>query len=232
MSTDSGFDQPQTKEFIIQQFIEKISKADGAIIPLTGVRSRLLEPLFISTRIGPDQVDPDKSYLNVDIFAYRDGEHVPIGIYDWEIANGVANGNKQRHGHLEATHPAHQEADQYWSTGEAFHIKGDDFLSYAFSQQGMDSMSELRANGFIDSEDRWSEPIYQGLGLGSLMIATSALVLHHHNIQIMDLGTLSSKAEMAWRSYGREERTEINPAEICQHPKTKAIISQCLIGKA
>jgi hypothetical protein len=226
MAPDSGYDKSLAKEILFQQFVEKISVADGQLIPLPGTKSKLGEPLFISARFGRDDVDPSIQFLNVDVFAKRGEDFLPVGIYDWEVNGDVAVGNKQRHNHLAVVNTAQQAADQYWSTGEAFHIRGDDLLKYAESLGGLEGMSKVRAMGLIDTEEKWISPIYQNIGIGSLMISTSAIVLEAHKISTLNLGTLSQDAQRAWKSFGRGDRTILSPREVSQHPKAHSSIDK------
>lgn len=111
-------------------------------------------------------------------------------------------------------------AERFWDTGEAFHVRDDDFLKLAMENGGFNKMNELRETGIIQDENQWTMPIYQRLGLGSLMIAVSAIVLKSKGITEMDLGTLSEKAKQAWEKFGCGEKTRLSPLEIVSHEKT------------
>lgn len=228
MSIDNQFESEQTKESLTQQFVERIAKADGQLISVPGIKSGLGESIYISSRLGSDEINPDISYLNIDIFAQREGEYLPVGMYDWEIRGNQANGNKQRHGMFGIADQELQLQDTQWRTNEAFNIRSDNFLKYATQSGDFDGMTKLRETGIIDNERKWSEPIYRGKGLGSLLITTSALVLEKQGIQNMNLGSLSDNAKRAWLSYDRGDRTNLSPNEIVNHPKSKEIIKKAL----
>lgn len=228
MSIDNGFESEQSKELLTQQFVEKIAKADGQFIPVTGIKSGLGESIFISSRLGTDEVNPSIRYLNIDIFALREDKYLPVGMYDWEIRGDQANGNKQRHGLSGTVDQELQIEDTNWMTSESFHIRSDNFLKYATQNGGFDGMTKLRKTGIIDNEGKWSESIYRGKGLGSLLITTSAIVLEKHGVKNMDLGSLSDNAKRAWLSYNRDDRINLNPSEITKHPKSKEIIKKAL----
>jgi len=222
-------DERIVKEEIRAAFIERVTKADGSLISLSGRKSKLGEPFFISTRLGQDEISPELSYLNVDIFIQRGEEFIPIAIYDWEISQNEALGNKQRHQHLPCLNQAQRNADRYWSTGEAFHVRDDDFLKFAMENGGFEKMSELRRQEVIQSEDQWTESIYQGQGLGSLMIAVSALTLHKHGVETMRLGSLNEKAKLAWNGFDRGDRLGIQAPELVDHPKVADSIDKFII---
>jgi hypothetical protein len=118
--------------------------------------------------------------------------------------------------------------DTNWITNEAFHIRGDNFIKYATQNEGFDGMTKLREAGIIDNEEKWSEFIYRGKGLGSLLITTSAIVLEKHGIKNMNLGSLSDNAKRAWLNYNRGDRTNLSPNEVTSHPKSKEIIGKAL----
>jgi hypothetical protein len=225
MTIDIQSEGIYSKENQIQGFIEKISKADGQLIPLPNIKSRLNEPLFISSRFGSDEINPEDNYLNIDIFALRENDYIPVGIYDWEIKEGRANGNKQRHCFLPTYNSAQETAKNFWGN-ESFQIKGDDFLHYAMVTGGFDSMDKLRKQGFINNEQKWSQSIYRGLGLGSLLVATSALVLEKKGIRFMELGTLSQAAKKVWSNFDRGDKTTLLTREVSQHPKTRATLTK------
>ncbi len=230
MSIDSELGSINRPEIEVESFVEKIVKADGKLLNLPGKRSRLGEPLYISARYGVDSVDKDVRYLIIDVFASREDEYVPIGIYDWEIKGCKASGNKQRHGHLPAINEAQEVADRYWATGEGFHVRGDDFLKFAAEKGGFKMMNKLKRNGTIANEEQWTKPIYQQLGIGSLMISVSALVLNELGITEMELGTLSKLAEMPWKKFGGEDRVKLKPGDVSKHPEIKTTIEKFLIG--
>lgn len=225
---DSETTEVTEHEETLNSFIDAIASADGRLLALPNGKSRLDEPLLISARFGADDVIPNIFYLNVDVFTKRGEEYIPVGIYDWEITGGKAVGNKQRHGHLPVRNPAQKAAERYWNTGEAFHVRDDNFLKYALESGGPNGMSELRDTGVIQSEEQWSEPIYQDLGIGGLMIAVSAIILDKQGITVMDLGTLSKPAKQAWKGFGREERLRLSPKEVASHEKTKSTLSKFL----
>lgn len=228
MSIDARSEGISIKENQVQGFVEKISKADGQLIPLLNIKSRLNEPLFISSRFGSDEINQENKYLNIDIFALRENNYIPVGIYDWEINGDHANGNKQRHCFLPTYNSAQEIARSFWGN-ESFQVRGDDFLRYAMTTGGFQAMDRLREQGFIDNEQKWSQPIFRGLGLGSLLIATSALVLDKKGIKFMELGTLSQTAKKVWNSFDRGERTTLTPKEVTQHPKSKATIEKFFV---
>jgi hypothetical protein len=230
MTVDSGFDSISQPRREVSNFVEKVVRADGQLLSLSGRKSKLGEPLHISVRFGEDSVNADTQYLIIDVLASRENEYVPVGIYDWEIKEGRASGNKQRHGHLPAINEAQEAADRYWATGEGFHVRGDDFLKYASENGGFQMMNKLRREGIIKEEDQWTEPIYQRLGIGSLMIAISALVLNELEIEEMNLGTLSPLAEMPWRKFGGKDRVKLNPGDFSNHPEIRKTIEKFLIG--
>lgn len=218
------------REAVVGSFIDAIAPADGRLLALPGGTSRLDEPLFISARMGEDEVTPGTSYLNVDVVAKRGNEYVPVGIYDWEIVGGGrAVGNKQRHGHLPTRNPAQETAERYWSTGEALHVRDDNFLKYATENGGFTKMSELRNMGVIQGEEQWTQPIYQGLGIGGLMIAVSAITLDRHGVTEMDLGTLSKPAKQAWKKFGRGDRQRLSPKEVTGHQSTERALAKFLL---
>lgn len=219
-------DKKMVQEEARAAFIEQVTKADGKLIPLSGRKSKLGEPFFISTRLGQDEISPELGYLNVDIFVQRGEEFVPIAIYDWEITKNEALGNKQRHQHLPCLNQAQRNADRYWSTGEAFHVRDDDFLKFAMENGGFEKMDQLRRQGVIQSEDQWTKSIYQGQGLGSFIITVSALALHKHGIETMKLGSLNKKAKLAWKGFGQGDRLNIKTAELVSHPKVADSINR------
>ncbi|MFC1790228.1 hypothetical protein ACFLZP_01950 [Patescibacteria group bacterium] len=134
-------------------------------------------------------------YIGMSLVGFY--EFVPVAIYDWEISQNEALGNKQRHQHLPCFNQAQRNADRYWSTGEAFHVRDDDFLKFAMESGGFEKMSELRRQRMVRDESQWNKPIYQGEGLGSL----------------------NQKARLAWKSFGRRDRLSIETAELASHPK-------------
>lgn len=56
----------------LKNFVKDIALADGRLLALLNGKSRLGEPLFISARFGVDEITPNISYLNVDVFAKKD----------------------------------------------------------------------------------------------------------------------------------------------------------------
>lgn len=87
-------------------------------------------------------------------------------------------------------------------------------------------MSALRAAGVIKNEEQWMKPIYQGEGLGSLLIAVSAVALNRQGIGGMSLGSLSEMAKRAWETFDRGGRSQIPTQELANHPKTRDAIGR------
>lgn len=227
-SPDSTWkEKSYTSQEAVQHFVDAISRADGELIPLPGVRSKLDEPLFISARIGRtdfwgDRVD---AILLIDVFAERNGDFEPVGHYDWVIKDQSALGNKNRHGHLEQPQEAHRKAVRKWSTGEAFKVDETTFFNYAMQHGGMRGMTELRQAGVITDESQWQERIYQRLnvgehrvGIGSLMLVASACVLRSWGINELEVGSLSPSARGVWAKFGRTDGSPINVQRILVHP--------------
>lgn len=199
----------------VEEFIQKICQATGEIIPLPGKRSKLNEELSISARYGEDSFSPHHTYLLIDVFANRSGDLIPVGMRDWEIKSpGVASGNKQRHGHLPATSQSHVLANSYWSSGHGIRVRDEDFLRFAGSLEGMD---HLRERGIVKNES-WNEQIYQKMGIGSLMIAISLLILEKNGIQTLDASSFSQSAKATWKKFGRVTEDEIGLDQLIDHP--------------
>jgi hypothetical protein len=226
----TGIDYGDSEQKLINDLVERVSRGDGELIPLPGVKSRLGEPLSVSARFGEDAVESGVNYLIVDVLAKREGKYIPVGIYDWEVKGEKAVGNKQRHGHLPAKNPAQEEADRYWSTGEAFHVREDDLLKYASDNGGFDKMNELRTRGIVQGEDDWTDPVYQKRGIGGLMTVVSALVLEKQGVTQMNLGTLSESARISWEKFDRRDRIELAPGDVTKHQNADKILYKFLMG--
>jgi len=223
-----GSEEGPIKE-IVAKFKKEVTANDGTLISIPGLKSRLGESLYISTRFGEDQVGTGVSFLNVDVFAQRDDQFIPVGIYDWEVVGKRANGNKQRHGHLPATNQAHESADRYWSTGEAFHVRDDDLLKFATEAGDLNKMTELRQRGVVQDENQWTDSLYQGRGIGGLMIAVSAIVLESKGIEEMNVGTLSRDAQRAWKKFEIGGRSLVIPSELVNHDAAERVLIKSLM---
>lgn len=231
-----SIDSPEIgKEQELTAFLDKITRADGELIPLAGT-SRLGEPLFIFARYGQDLYHPDPNlyFLNVDIVAKRGDTYVAVGIKDYEVypLQKKANGNKQRHGHLPSTHSAHEVADSSWGTGEGLHVKELSYLNYALNEiGGFEGMNKLRREGVITDEEQWGQQIYQQWGLGRLLIATSAFILKSKGIETLQFGSLSKNAQKAWSAFGytdSQNQHEFPVEEVTKSPAAKKAITKFL----
>lgn len=217
LSEESGAARLLTKE--VEQYLDRILRADGELIELPGRRSLLGEPLFISARFGEDVVPgTGYRYLNIDTFALRDGEYVPVGIKDYEIKGDVAYSNKQRHGHLPPVNVAQEAANRYWATGEALHVREDDLLKFAMENGGFPKMGELREKGFVATEEDWTKKIYQRKGIGSLMVASSILILKERGVESILFGSFTDSAEATWRKFGGREGAKMFVSELADSP--------------
>lgn len=78
--------------------------------------------------------------------------------------------------------------------------------------------------GIISGPGEWDEPVYRGQGLGSLMIAASAIVLNSKGVRTANLGGLSPSASGVWRKFGVQGGTPVDVKTILQLPQTDQII--------
>lgn len=180
---------------------QRLERADGALVEVKGTRSAVGERLFVTARYAQDGglPEPDHFYLNVDMFADRNGTLTPVGMRDFEVRNGVADGNKQRHGLL-AEMPnaradelaAHHAADRHWASGEGVKLSDEDMLAHASRRGDLKNLSQ---------EDM-GKKVYQERGLGTLMTAIALLVLRQRGVRDIKFTHLTEPAERMWKRFG------------------------------
>lgn len=212
----------------LDRFKSLIISGDGHIIPLAGTTA-FKEELSLTVRFGHSQ---EREFCLIDIFAGSGTAMHPIGHYDWEIQTDFttgkeyAYGNKNRHQQLPEVIPAHAKADAEWSS-YAFAVKDLTFEKIAEFHE----WQELIRGGLIESYDELRKQIYQGHGIGKLMIAVSAIVLGGRGFTELELGSLSTPAQKAWRSYYPEVDDvppRIPTSDISSHPLVDTILLKFL----
>lgn len=221
-------DKPQPNQAEIEasqtkltEFIKKITQADGVLIPLPKITSRMSEPLYVSVRYGQDIALPESGcfYLNVDMFALSHDVYVPIGMRDYEIRDSVANGNFNTHQHLQADTPAHESADTQWDK-EGLKVAETDFLKIAEnSPNQFKTMDELRDKGLIGQQSDWEIKVYQKLGIGAFMTAVALEVLASKGAKTIEFESLTPQAENLWQKFGRtENQNQLDIATTLKNP--------------
>lgn len=170
---------------------------------------------------------PDVDHLLlVDVFSNKEGGLFPIGHYDWEISGSCASGNKNRHGgHLPNQNTAHKLADKAWGEN-GFDVYDKSIVSHALDYGGTDYMSRLRKMGVVTDESQWTDPAYQKQGLGSLMIAVSAIALKNKGVKQAELGTLSKSARATWKKFGQSENKPVSTEELIKQQRVKKAIEK------
>lgn len=202
LGTDSRERLKDTSEIV--QLFGELCRCDGHLIEIKGIKSGLKEPLFLATRLERDQTDLEKSYLAIDIVAKRKGVYIPVGMKDYEIERGIANGNKQRHDHFSHNTEVDEYVSGFWVSGNGLSVISDTFLKCAESHPGgfLQGMTEIRDLGYIQNETDWSLPVYQKHGLAKLMTAVSIVVLRYHEIQAIKTVSLTNNAIKTWMHFG------------------------------
>lgn len=205
----------------IVQLFGELCRCDGHLIPIKGIRSRMNEPLFIATRLEVDHFDKEKQFLAIDVVANRNGVYIPVGMKDYEIEKGVANGNKQRHDHFSHNTEVDEYVAGFWASGNGLSVVGDTFLKYAESHPSgfLQGMTDIRDLGLIQEESDWSLPVYQKLGLAKLMTAVSIIVLRYYDIKAVKTVSLTSNAIKTWMKFGIGGPGTYSLDDIIQRPK-------------
>ncbi|MFO0702522.1 MAG: hypothetical protein U0514_01435 [Candidatus Andersenbacteria bacterium] len=220
---------------------ERLARGDGALVEVKGIQSTVGERLWVTARYGQDVTlpEPGQYFLNIDLFADRNGRFEPIGMRDFEVRNGVADGNKQRHGRLPEMsnaradeRTAHARADKKWATGEGIKISDEDLLNYAGRLGGLKGMGVLRERGLIQSEKDWGKKVYQERGLGTLLNVIALLVLRQKGVERVQLGHLNKASEALWRRWEKwrspgwqpKSREEVLVDELYNDPVVRAAL--------
>jgi hypothetical protein len=216
---------------IVKLFAE-ICKLDGHLIEIPNMKSYMGESLFIATRLVTDNVDERIRYLAVDVVAKRGEKFIPVGIKDYEIRNGVANGNKSRHDHFQEKSEVGDAIGSYWAIEQGLYVRDDDVLKYAsnlYPGEFFRGMNEVRRMpGMITSdggdEKGWNNPVYQNRGIAALMIAVSIVALRSIEVDSVKTVTLTPWAERTWRHHGMREGGTVPLDSIVQRPKAMSAI--------
>jgi len=189
---------------------EKLVRAQGQLVEVKGIRSLIGERLFVSARYGPDAQlpEPDHFYLNVDLFAERNGQLQPIGIRDFEVKKDSAFSNKQRHGYLAdittmspRERKAHAAADR-WSGSQGITISETTLLDVAEEKDPLKGMHQMRQSGLVKTEHDWQKKVYQNRELGTLLNVIGLQVLRARGIKKIVFGSLTPAAQKMWRRFG------------------------------
>ncbi|OGM25468.1 hypothetical protein A2715_05465 [Candidatus Woesebacteria bacterium RIFCSPHIGHO2_01_FULL_39_32] len=220
-------ENPATEEQRLADFFEQVKRADGTLIPLTGQLTRFGEEILVSARYGSvDSLAKADHLLLVDLFARSADQMLPIGHYDWEVTGNRALGNKNRHGgHLPNTSNAHELADRAW-TEEGLKVYDKSLVSYAMEKGGFPYMDQLRETGIVTDEKQWGEPTYQKQGLGSFMIAVSAIVLESKGVETANLGSLTPAAEGVWKKFGQSGGVPVQIGVLIQNNKIDEVLEE------
>ncbi len=178
----------------IDEFKTLVGKADGTIVPLARQTAQGTE-LFIASRyvanpLLEDSPDAEEYFYGwqeerkgvgaftgvmvVDVYTKEDGEMLPIGHMDWWLQGDYANGGGNMHGALVPRSEAEQKAQEMWG------VPFSNGEKIAFKIQ----------------------PEYQKQQIGSLMVATSSVVLANNGVSSFYTGVLLDPAVATYERFG------------------------------
>lgn len=178
----------------IDEFKNRVGKADGALIPLRR-KSDQGTDLYVSSRYianpnmedSPDAEkfffgwDKDKTLgpmtgvLLVDVYAKEDDQIVPVGHMDWWLQGDYANGGGNLHSALVPKNDIEEKSFEFWG-GK---------LNYKHNTTAFKVIPE-----------------YQRQTLGSLMLATSAITLSSLGVNVFYSGGLLDPAKSTYAHFG------------------------------
>ena len=216
-SGESSAARPVNKE--VAEYISRIRRADGELIPLPGKTSRLEEPLYISARYGksPETGDEDE-YLIIDVIAQRGEKYIPVGMKDYKIHEEIAESRFNAHTLLPATNDAHREADARWGGKDALSVESMK-LDQAVDQTRIEEeIARLRERGIVTDEQTPATPVYRGLGIAKLLVASSILILEEKGIKEVEFGEIDTAAQGVWNRFGGREWSTVPLTELTKSP--------------
>lgn len=176
----------------IGEYKGRIAKADGTLVPLAK-KSTQGNQLFIASRyiVNPrleDSPDAEKLFygweedrkgigafsgvVTIDVYAKEGDEIVPVGHMDWWLQGDYANGGGNMHAAIVPRNEVEQRAQDRW--GGRY---GNDHVAFKIEEE------------------------YRKQQIGSLMLATSSVVLPNADITRFYTGALLEPAEATYARF-------------------------------